>query len=517
MNNINFEQIQLSFSLNGCKKGYSYEIEFSLKNSDIFTTELIKNESEKSLIEFSKTFLCNYHFSKIQSFKVNVKRWKNRQHFVSLKVLDNINLTLSTLVSFNRGKFETKVNEKIPNSEVIIIKVENPNYAEEKKNNIFSFFDYIKAGIKLESYIGIDFTQGVEHNQDTDSNQYLQAISGFRETIYDYVRDFQVYGYGATLKNQILMENPDYFNLSLSQNPTLTGYANIEKAYKECLDQIKYLNSCSLSPLLNNIKKIIYERYKPDIYSILFLLVNNSPANKDLQNTIDSFIENSYLPLSVVIIGIGNRELDDVKKLINHKNKYSSKGMERLRNNIYFISMKECNFNNEMLKNKCLKELPKQLVEYYSLTKSSPDKIRENNFESIRKSFNILNINNKSLYADNEDCPAPGLSIQESENNNIEEDKKDNNPKNNINLANDLEDSKIYQKPSHNSNDIKKYIKNQVIILMILINQRIILMQLQDMKKKKKIILDQIHFLKKWSMKHLKMMERTKLICQTHL
>ena len=45
----NFEQIQLSFSLNGCKKDSSYEIEFSfeksefsLENSDKFKTELIK-------------------------------------------------------------------------------------------------------------------------------------------------------------------------------------------------------------------------------------------------------------------------------------------------------------------------------------------------------------------------------------------------------------------------------------------------------------------------------------------
>ena len=72
MNSINFEQIQLRFSLSDCKMGYSYSIEFSLENSEQFETGLIKSASEHSCIEFSKHFLCNYHFSKIQYFKVNV-------------------------------------------------------------------------------------------------------------------------------------------------------------------------------------------------------------------------------------------------------------------------------------------------------------------------------------------------------------------------------------------------------------------------------------------------------------
>ena len=49
MSNQNLEQIHLSFSLTGCKKDSSYEIEFSfekseffLENSDKFKTELIK-------------------------------------------------------------------------------------------------------------------------------------------------------------------------------------------------------------------------------------------------------------------------------------------------------------------------------------------------------------------------------------------------------------------------------------------------------------------------------------------
>ena len=41
--------------------------------------------------------------------------------------------------------------------------------------------------------------------------------------------------------------------------------------------------------------------------------------------------------------------------------------------------MKDCNYNSDILKNKCLKDLLMQIVEYYKINKTTPDNIRENN------------------------------------------------------------------------------------------------------------------------------------------
>ena len=358
MSNVNFEQIKLTFSLEGCRKDHSYEIEFSLENNDTFKTDLMKSMSNNSLLEFTKIFLCDYHFSKIQHFTLGVRRWKSRQHFVFHKVKENLNLTLSSLVSSKNSIFKSIVNEKVPNSETIIIKIENPNYAEQKLSNHFTLFDYLKSGITLEAYIGIDFTNGIEHIKEIESNQYMQAILGFRETLFDFVRDFQVFGFGANVNNSIVYSDTDYFNLALKENEILTGFTNIEKAYEEVLDKITYTNQYSLSPLINNIKNIIYSKYKPDTYNLLFLLINSPPKQQDYQKCIDAFIENTYLPLSVIIIGIGNNELEDVKKLFMPKIKFSSKDIEKFRTNVNFFSLKDCNFNNDILKNKCLKDIP---------------------------------------------------------------------------------------------------------------------------------------------------------------
>ena len=47
---------------------------------------------------------------------------------------DNAKLSISTLVSSKNAIFKCEVNDKVQESEIIIIKVENPNYA---KNIVF--------------------------------------------------------------------------------------------------------------------------------------------------------------------------------------------------------------------------------------------------------------------------------------------------------------------------------------------------------------------------------------------
>ena len=58
----------------------------------------------------------------------------------------------------------------------------------------------------------------------------------------------------------------------------------------------------------------IISKYKADAHIIIFLLINSPPKTEDYQKCIDYWIENTYLPLSVIVIGIGNEELEEVKK-----------------------------------------------------------------------------------------------------------------------------------------------------------------------------------------------------------
>ena len=414
MNDQNMEQIQLSFALDDCKKGSAYKIEFQL-DKEIFETEKTKCDSNSTHIDFSKTFICNFDFRKIQLFILKLIRWKDKTHFVVQILGEAYKLSLSDLITSQNSTFTCLANDKLKNSEKITIRVENPNYFQQKENKRFTFFDYMKAGIKLKSIIGIDFTQGSEHGIDEKNNQYLQTIAEFREIMYCYMRDFDVYGYGAKFSDN--NQKGDFFNLNLKDKSPLHGYTNVEKAYKECFKKINYCDKDSLSPLIRHLNNKIMENYEAEDYYIFLLLISNPPKKEDIQKCIDAFIENTFLPLSVIVIGIGDKDFKSIKSLFSNKHRFSSKDIEKSRNNIYFFPLKNFNFKYDLVLQECLKEIPKQLVEYYNINSTTPDDIRSKNVSNIRNSIKLLDSKRSCLNIDDGSAPPSFLefSIKEED------------------------------------------------------------------------------------------------------
>ena len=409
------DKITLHFSIENCLEDSTYLLEFIIMHSEDpdekFETEEKNNKDKNGTINFSKEFPYEYDFSKIQRFKLNLKRWvrtKYGKKFVKLSIKEKFYLYLSTIVSSKNSVFKTKTIENKDNCETIVISAENPDYNIYQKNlKKFTFFDYLKAGIKFNSFIIIDFTEKNLHTYDLENNQFLQVIVGFRETLVEYVKSFKVYGYGASLKDNF-DNDKKYFNLSMQENPELVGFTRIKEKYFDCLDKINYEKKGYLSKVFDNIKKEILDKYSPDIYNIIFLLIHNKPSKDDIQNSIDFMIEKTNLPLSIVVILIGDKSDDEIKEIRNifsNKHKMSSNSIERTRNNISFFTMKSCNFNNEILKNKCLREIPEQALNYYQNNLASPEDIRKQNLDKLRESYKVFDPK-LSLYEDEGSAPS---------------------------------------------------------------------------------------------------------------
>ena len=409
------DKITLHFSIENCLEDSTYLLEFIIMHSEDpdekFETEEKNNKDKDGTINFSKEFPYEYDFSKIQRFKLNLKRWVHTKYgkkFVKLSIKEKFYLYLSTIVSSKNSVFKTKTIENKDNCETIVISAENPDYNIYQKNlKKVTFFDYLKAGIKFNSFIIIDFTEKNLHTYDLENNQFLQVIVGFRETLVEYVKSFKVYGYGASLKDNF-DNDKKYFNLSMQENPELVGFTRIKEKYFDCLDKINYEKKGYLSKVFDNIKKEILDKYSPDIYNIIFLLIHNKPSKDDIQNSIDFMIEKTNLPLSIVVILIGDKSDDEIKEIRNifsNKHKMSSNSIERTRNNISFFTMKSCNFNNEILKNKCLREIPEQALNYYQNNFTSPKDIREQNLDKLRESYKVFDPK-LSLYEDEGSAPS---------------------------------------------------------------------------------------------------------------
>ena len=458
------DKIKITFAIENCLEDYAYALEFKIYHSpddkELFKTEEVKNKRKNGTINFSKYIIYEYDFSKVKKFELHLKRW-GVSKFVNISVKEKYHLCISTIIASKNSVFKTKVKENVDNCETIIISAENPEYSSIEKNfKNFNFFDYLKAGIQFNSFIAIDFSGGSEHVPDLKNNQFLSAIQGFRETIFEFVKSFKVYGYGANYEG--LDKEKKFFNLSMEENAELTGLTKITNKYKECLKKIKFEEKGYLSPVYENIQKEIFKQYSPDTYYIIFILINNKPIESDTQNCINFLVESTRLPLSIITILIGDKndeEKSSIKFLFSNKRKISSNYIERIRNNVSFFTMENCNYNNEILKSKCLREIPEQVLEFYRYNKTSPEDIKKQNLDNIKNSMKEFDPDN-SMYLDSNCAPIVG-QYQEKAKTEIININKDNIIKN-INIDNNKEDKKEIiiniQDKKDDTNDKKGYI-----------------------------------------------------------
>jgi hypothetical protein len=101
------------------------------------------------------------------------------------------------------------------------------------------------------------------------------------------------------------------------------------------------------------------------------MILTNGIIN-DLNETIDILIDCSYIPLSVIIIGIGDGDFSNMDKLDGDEELLvSSKGEIRKRDLVQFVKYNK--FKDDIiegkkeLKDEVLKEIPRQVEEYYEL------------------------------------------------------------------------------------------------------------------------------------------------------
>lgn len=299
------------------------------------------------------------------------------------------------------------------------------------------------------------------------SNQYLNSILGFRETLYNFTRKFEVYGFDYVLKNK--KENELFLNLD-KDNEELVGYTNITYAYYQFFNRldlsdkvIKKEKKDKLSPLIKYLSDKIYAKKNSYEYNIIFILIN-SLNEEQFQDCIDYFIKASILPISFVVIGIGN----DENKFINMKNLCDIKKILRgnlVRDNTFFVSMKECEYKSDVIKNKCLKKIPGQICEFYERNNISLNEIKnlsQDNKNSIKifDTYNSLIIppdsKEKNYY------PAPSSGINNIQQQNVihdEEPKNEITPeddKNNINIDINIDTNNHKKNKNNSPNKLRK-------------------------------------------------------------
>ena len=279
----------------------------------------------------------------------------------------------------------------------------------------YTFFDYLEAGIQIALSIGIDFSN---KNKEYNLNNHNINENGFNEFenaiylcsnilgYYDYDQKYPAYGFGAWFDDDVTRIGfPSFFNLNLASYPEIEKIENVLKAYRNLIKGHNFLISSKVffAPLIRKIMKNITQKNNVFEYNILLIL--STGVIDDLQETIDVLVEACLLPLSIVIVGIGDGDFKNMETLDGDIFPLtSSKGKKRIRDIVQFVPFSNYKNDMEKLSMEVLAEIPRQVLEFYTIKNLKPEDIRNltKNAKVIRRTKtnpfqgnnNNININN---------------------------------------------------------------------------------------------------------------------------
>ena len=281
------------------------------------------------------------------------------------------------------GKFILPISE-FTNKKSFNIKVNGTQFQILSNSIItrdFTFIDYLKAGIEIGLSVAIDFTNSNGYPKDKNSlhyidgptpNQYERAISlcGNIVAYYDYDQLFPCFGFGAKVNNR----PRSLFNINFQKDPNIKYVEGIIKAYHDAINQVKFFGPTYFGPIIKNINNMIKIEDNNLKYHILMILTDGKID--DIEKTIDELVEGSFLPLSVIIIGIGKANFSSMKILDADENcLVNSEGKKAARDLVQFVPFLKYESNPEQMANEVLAEIPRQIIEYYELKNLDPIKL----------------------------------------------------------------------------------------------------------------------------------------------
>ncbi|CAM6001879.1 unnamed protein product [Sphagnum balticum] len=115
-----------------------------------------------------------------------------------------------------------------------------------------------------------------------------------------------------------------------------------------------------------------------------------------MEQTVDLVIEAGELPLSIIIVGVGNANFDNMNRLDGDNGLYNSKGQRAKRDIVQFVPFREVQLNPDLLARELLAELPQQVIQYMTMIGKPPGKYEGVNLSNVAMppSPNIIIVNN---------------------------------------------------------------------------------------------------------------------------
>ncbi|KFP73237.1 Copine-1, partial [Acanthisitta chloris] len=242
----------------------------------------------------------------------------------------------------------------------------------------YSFLDYVMGGCQINFTVGVDFTGSNGDPNSPDSlhyispdgiNEYLTAIWSVGSVVQDYDTDklFPAFGFGAQVPPSWQVSHEFALNFNPS-NPYCQGIQGIVDAYRQILPQIRLYGPTNFSPIINHVARFAAHSAQQGTAAQYFiLLIITDGEITDLDQTRQAIVNASKLPMSIIIIGVGEADFKAMEFLDGDSGVLRSvTGEPAARDIVQFVPFRQFkNAPQEALSRTVLAEVPKQLVSYY--------------------------------------------------------------------------------------------------------------------------------------------------------
>ena len=246
-----------------------------------------------------------------------------------------------------------------------------------------TFISYLRSGINIQLTIGIDFTGSNGHYKDPPSlhylggglNNYESAIRSCGDIVsaYDKEQSFPVFGFGFNFIDPYLNNfDGKYtdFNYPINcdiENPAIKYIDGVLMEYRNFITKIHLSGPTYFSPMINDlIFEVEKEIDEGKLFNYHIIMILTDGMIDDMKETKDSLVAASFLPISVIIIGIGNGDFTKMDVLdADVIPLYDSTGRKADRDLVQFVPYNQFKDNPQLLAEQVLEEIPRQVVEYF--------------------------------------------------------------------------------------------------------------------------------------------------------
>ncbi|KAM3142687.1 hypothetical protein pb186bvf_005071 [Paramecium bursaria] len=247
-----------------------------------------------------------------------------------------------------------------------------------------SFTDFLRGGTQLNLVVAVDFTCSNGDPRQPSSlhyiggqNQYLKVINTVGEILiaYDYDKNIPCYGFGAVTAFPQLRSNDTLHCFPMSGDPNNSkaqGLEGIEALYKYSLSNVTLSGPTYFGPIISESIKLAQQNKQQEKDNYMVLVILTDGVITDLTKVEELIEQASFLPISIIIVGVGNDSFDMMRKLDGDD--FFPEGVSFYsgrRDLVQFVPFLQFP-NPQLLAKELLHELPDQLTTYMELIGKLP-------------------------------------------------------------------------------------------------------------------------------------------------